>query len=298
MPARLNLTISLLLLLVCVGSVRADISRSQARRVITRMAGINLPSSAVNVTSVNSNAADAAEASADLQLVFRLVQNEDGIWSIAEIRTGQDLWEDVRLLARAANFTLPTPECHTPTVTQRRDTELNSKRVRCLAANLFSITLPSDEVRVKEFSPLSLPVGTETSALAVVYVRADFRLRRQAKSWQVTEFKSGNREGINVAGIQGAIDAAKRNQAENELRLIAAALEDYKRDRGRYVPSDKHSVLIDHLNPRFLNRVLRLDPWHHPYQYQGGDQRFALHSAGPDGKPDTPDDITISGPSR
>ena len=298
MSARLKLTISLLLLLVCVGSARADISRSQARRVITRMAGFNLPNSAVNVTSVNSTAADAAEASADLQLVFRLVQNENGIWSIAEIRTGQDLWEDVRLLARAANFKLPTPECHTLTMTRRDDTELNSKRVRCLVANLFSINLPSDEVRVKEFSSLSLSVGTETSALAVVYVRADFRLRRQAKSWQVTEFKSGNREWINVAGIQGAIDAAKRNQAENELRLIAAALEDYKQARGRYVTSDKHSVLIDHLNPRFLNRALRLDPWRHPYHYQGESQRFALHSSGPDGKPDTPDDITIAAPSR
>ena len=294
MRVRLHLTISLLFLLVCVGSVRADISRSQARRIIARMAGFNLPDSAVNVTSVNSTAADAAEASADLQLVFRLVQNEDGIWSIAEIRTAQDLWEDVHLLAGVANFKVRTPECQTPTMTWRRDMELDSRRVRCLVANLFSINLPSDEVRVKEFSPLSVPLGTETSALAVVYVRADFRLRRQAKSWQVTEFKSGNREWINVAGIQGAIDAAKRNQAENELRLIAAALQGYKQDRGRYVTTDKHLVLIDHLHPRFLIRVLRLDPWHHPYHYQGDSQRFALRSAGPDGIPDTADDITVS----
>jgi hypothetical protein len=258
------------------------------------MAGFNLPSNAVNITSMNSTGANAAEASADLQLAFRLAQNEDGIWRVAEVRTGQDLWEDVGVIARAANFTLPTPECHAARFTGRRDKELNAKRVRCLVANLFGINLPSDEVRVKEFSSLGLPVGTETSAVAVVFVRADFRLTREARTWQVSEFKSGNRAWINVAGLSSAIDSAKRNQAQQDMRAIAFALEEYKKERGRYVAADKHSVLIDHLHPRFLNKALRLDPWQRPFQYEGDGQRYTLRSNGPDGRPDTPDDITVS----
>ena len=298
MFATSRLLILFLVLVVCVGSVRADISRSQARKIIARMAGFNLPSKAVNVTAINSTGAETSEASADLQLVFRLAQNEDGVWRVVEIRTGQDLWEDVGVLARAANFNVPTAQCHVASFTGQRDTELNAKRVRCLIANLFGINLPSDEVRVKEFSPFSLPGGTETSAIAVVFVRADFRLRREAKSWQVTEFKSGNREWINVAGLSTALETAKRTQAEQDMRAIAFALEEYKRERGRYIPTDKHPILIDHLHPRFLNKVMRLDPWHHPYHYQGDGQRFTIKSAGPDGKPDTADDITVSESSR
>jgi hypothetical protein len=298
MFAKPRLIFALLLLVICTGSVRADLSRSQARKAITRMAGFNLPSKAVNISSINSTAADSAEASADLQLVFRLVQNEDGIWRVAEMRTGQDLWEDVGVLARAANFTLPAAQCHVANVTGRRDSDLSAKRVRCLVANLFGINLPSDEVRVKEFSSLEVPLGTETSAVAVVFVRADFRFRKDAKSWQVTEFKSGNREWINVAGLSGALQTAKRTQAEQDMRAIAFALEEYKKQRGHYIATDKHPVIIDHLHPRFLNKVLRLDPWRRPYLYQGEGQGYTLRSSGPDGKRDTPDDITLSESSK
>jgi hypothetical protein len=55
-------------------------------------------------------------------------------------------------------------------------------------------------------------------------------------------------------------------------------------------------VLIDHLSPRYLARVIRVDPWHRPYQYEGQPDRYSLRSLGPDGKPNTQDDIVVSGP--
>jgi hypothetical protein len=55
-------------------------------------------------------------------------------------------------------------------------------------------------------------------------------------------------------------------------------------------------VLIDHLSPHYLARVIRVDPWHRPYQYDGQQDRYSLRSFGPDGKPNTPDDIVVSGP--
>jgi hypothetical protein len=82
------------------------------------------------------------------------------------------------------------------------------------------------------------------------------------------------------------------------MELIAKALEKFHRERGFYVISDSQAVAIDHLSPRYLAYVIRLDPWHQPYKYQGERDRFTLSSAGPDGKPDTPDDIQVLSPAR
>jgi hypothetical protein len=82
------------------------------------------------------------------------------------------------------------------------------------------------------------------------------------------------------------------------MELIARALEKYRKDRGFYVVSDSQAVVIDHLSPRYLAQVIRVDPWHQPYKYQGERDHFTLRSAGPDGKADTLDDIQLVGPSR
>src|SRR5260370_29116002 len=58
------------------------------------------------------------------------------------------------------------------------------------------------------------------------------------------------------------------------------------------------ATLIDRLNPRYLARIIRIDPWHQPYEYEGGANTFVLRSAGPDGKPNTSDDVTVTSGSR
>jgi hypothetical protein len=55
--------------------------------------------------------------------------------------------------------------------------------------------------------------------------------------------------------------------------------------------------LIDHLTPKYLIRVIRVDPWNRPYQYEGQPNDYVLRSLGPDGKPKTPDDIVFANPS-
>jgi hypothetical protein len=165
-----------------------------------------------------------------------------------------------------------------------------------LAASLFGITLPSDDVRIKDISPFGLSLGSESTALVEALVRVEFRLARDPKGWHVAEFKSGSREWVNVTDIAAAIDQLKRSTASDELSAIAKALSDYRRERGYFVVADKESVLIDHLSPRYLARVIRLDPWQRPYQYEGQQAHYSLRSLGPDGKPNTPDDIVVSGP--
>jgi hypothetical protein len=246
---------------------------------------------------VRAGGADSADVSAELEMVFRLRLYE-GHWQLQEIRVGQDRWEQLAAIARAANAELPAGECDAPSefASSKSASELTNKRARCLVANVFGIPLPSDDVRIKEVSPFGLPLGSETPALVTALVRADFRLARDAKAWRVTEFKSGNRDWVSIPGLTAAIDQIKRTAASEDLSKIVKALSDFRRERGTFVVSDKESVLIDHLSPHYLPRVIRVDPWHRPYQYDGQQDHYSLRSVGPDGKPNTSDDIVVSGP--
>lgn len=260
------------------------------------MLGASLPSSAVRVQQISSGTEAAAEASAEIRAVFRARQ-VDGRWRLSEIRTGQDTWEQLELIAQALNVKLPSGSCDAPSPFVRSDaTALTVKRARCLVAELIGVTLPSDEVRIRDMSTLELPFGSESSALIEAVVQLEFRFARDARGWHVSEVRSGNHDWTRIEGLAGALNDIKRVAATNELVAIAHALFDYRRDRGFFVVSDEESVLIDHLNPRYLKRVIRFDPWHRPYQYEGTQDRFSLRSVGPDGKSGTADDIFVSGP--
>jgi Type II secretion system (T2SS), protein G len=273
---------------------RADLSQKDARKLIQTMAGWSLPSDSVRIQSIRSNSAEVAEVSAEMQMVFRL-RLVEGHWQLSEIRTGQDRWERLDVLARAANVELPAGECDAPSQLLS-DTKLTTRRARCLVATLFGVALPSDEVRIKEISPFGLSLGSESAALLVALVQVNFRIARDASGWHVAEFRSGTREWVNVTGVPAAVDQIKRSAATDELSTIAKALDTFRRERGYFVVADKESVLIDHLSPKYLPRVIREDPWHRPYAYEGQQDRYSLRSLGPDGKANTADDIIVSSP--
>jgi len=273
---------------------RADLSSSQARKAIQSMAGISLPSSSVRVSRI-TNSTEGAEASAELALVFRATQH-DGRWRLTEVRTGQDRWERLEVISKALNVELANDRCDAPSEFARTadSMALTTKRSRCLVAGLFGVSVPSDAVRIREVSPFGLSLGSsDASALISVLVQLDFRFAREQRGWQVASVRSGDRDWIDVRGIAAAVDQLKRSAATNELSLIAQALDKYRSERGFYVVSDKESVLIDHLSPRYLTPVIRLDPWFRPYQYDGEQTHYSRRSLGPDGKPNTGDDIVV-----
>lgn len=143
---------------------------------------------------------------------------------------------------------------------------------------------------MKEFSPMY------ESARAVVLVEGDFRLERDAKKkWRVVEFNIGDASVGEFDRLIAAVNRKKIERAREELNEIRRALEDFRRDRGFYVVAEDERTLIDHLAPRYLKSVIRIDPWHRPYRYEGSRQSYTLRSDGPDGEPSTSDDITISG---
>jgi hypothetical protein len=275
-------------------NAHADLSQKQARTLIAKTAGFALPGKAVRVGEVRSTGSTAAEAAAEIELVFRL--SYDKTWRLSEIRAGQGRWEDLDVIAEAAKFAIPKGTCEPLDQLGRvvSHSRLDGKHARCLIASLLGVNLPSDAVRIKSLSGLDLPLGSETYVLAVALVQADFRFSKDSAGWHVVAFRSGSRDWLSVEGITAQIDGVKRAKAIEEMNTVATALEAYSRARGSFLVSDKEPVLIDHLSPRYLGRIIRVDPWHNPYQYQGERDRFTLRSPGPDGKPDTGDDIVVT----
>jgi hypothetical protein len=175
----------------------------------------------------------------------------------------------------------------------RAEGSLSPKEARHLIARLAGIQLPSDAVRVKEISVLG------ESATVVAQVETAFKFVKDEKDkWRVAEIRTGDRRWEDLDTLMRALNVEKSARARAELETIATALEVYRRDHGSYVEAKSEAALVDHLNPRYLARVIRVDPWHQAYEYEGTPTSFVLRSAGPDGKSNTPDDVTVVSNAR
>ena len=171
--------------------------------------------------------------------------------------------------------------------------DLSPKEARRLIARMAGIELPSDAVRIKEISSFG------NSATVVAQIETAFRLVKGDKNkWRVAEIRTGDRRWENVEMLVRALNAEKTQRARAELESIATALESYRREHGSYVEAKNEMALIDRLNPRYLNEIIRVDPWHKPYEYEGSRDSFVLRSAGPDEKTNTEDDIVRTNGSR
>jgi hypothetical protein len=149
--------------------------------------------------------------------------------------------------------------------------------------------LPSDAVRIKDVSSLG------NSATVTAQVETAFRFDKDSNGkWRVVEIRTGDRRWEDVDTLVKALNAEKAARARAELDSIATALDSFRRERGGYPEAKTESALIDHLNPRYLARVIRIDPWHRPYEYEGTRTSFVLRSLGPDEKSNTADDVTVS----
>ena len=165
---------------------------------------------------------------------------------------------------------------------------LTPKEARKVIARMAGIELPSDAVRIKEISPMG------DSAMVVAQVETAFRLSQDGGKWRVVEIRTGDRKWEDVDLLVRSLNAEKSARARSEMQTIATALKAFQRERGSYLVSDSMVALIDNLNPRYLSHVVRIDPWHQPYQYEGHSGAFTLRSPGADGKPNTVDDIVVT----
>jgi hypothetical protein len=288
----------LLVLALVTGDAKADLSAKQARKLITRMAGVELPNSAVRIKRVTSTNSSAAEATAEIQAIFRFATDRRGLWRVAELRVGQGRWEE---LAAVANRQTETDglssTCDGPDQGSRGPApEPSAKRARCLIASVLGVQLPSDAVRVKTVSPLELPLTSRPSALIEALISAEFRFSRDQAGWKVAALRTGNHDWVSPESLVVAANETKRKQAREEMDAIAQALARFRTERQTYISSDSHAILIDYLSPRYLSRVIRLDPWQEPYRYRGERDSFSLRSLGADRKENTADDLVVSSP--
>jgi len=167
--------------------------------------------------------------------------------------------------------------------------DLTPKEARKLIARMAGIELPSDAVRVKDISTAG------NSAIVVAQVETAFRLVKDDKGkWRIAEIRTGDRRWEDLDTLMKALNVEKTARARAELESIATALESFRRERGFYLESKSEAALIDNLNPHYLARVIRVDPWHQPYEYEGSRSSFVLRSSGPDGKSGTSDDVTVT----
>ena len=167
--------------------------------------------------------------------------------------------------------------------------DLTPKEARKLIARMAGINLPSDAVRVKEISAMG------NSATVVAQVETAFRFDKGGDGkWRIAEIRTGDRRWEDVDLLVKALNDEKTSRARAELESIATALESYRREHGFYLESKTEAALIDNLNPRYLRTVIRVDPWHQPYQYEGTRGSFVLRSSGPDEKPNTTDDVVVT----
>src|SRR5215831_12592555 len=142
--------------------------------------------------------------------------------------------------------------------------DLSPGEARRVIARMAGIQLPSDAVRVKDIST------SGNSAVVVAQVETAFRLvKGDREKWRVAEIRTGDRKWEDVDLLVKALNSEKSARARAELESIATALESYRREHGFYVEAKSEARLIDQLNPRYLARIIRVDPWHQPYEYEG-----------------------------
>jgi hypothetical protein len=166
--------------------------------------------------------------------------------------------------------------------------DLSAKEARQLIARIAGIELPSNAVRVRSVSSLG------SSAVVEAQVETAFRfVRGDDGKWRVAEIRTGDNRWEDIDMIARAVNQEKTERARAELETFATALEAFRRERGFYVEAANAVALVDQLNPLYLSRVIRIDPWHRPYQYEGSRSQYTLRSYGLDGKANTGDDIVL-----
>jgi len=264
------------------GKTEKLISQKEARRVIARTAGAELKTDAVRVRDIASSDAAGVAVNAGIETAFRFKKSDDGKWVATEFRIGDRQWETIDFYGGATGI---------ENLARARE-ELGALAGDFIAlreSNKEQKELRRGGLRATDISSLL------SSAVVVIEVEASFRLAKDAANkWRVAEIKFGGDEWRNVDALVAAANAAKSLYARGELQSLRAALEAYRAERGSYVVSDVYAVLVDYLSPRYLARVVRLDPWQRPYRYTSTREQFVIRSDGADGREGTADDVRIS----
>ncbi len=143
-------------------------------------------------------------------------------------------------------------------------------------------------VKIKSVEPLG------TSAVVVAQIETAFRFAQDTQGhWYLAEVRRGDNKWEDVRALAQLLEDERQARARAEMELLAQGLAEFHRERGFYVAANNIVALTDALSPRYVKPVLRLDPWHRPYEYAPQDSGYILRSRGADGRIQTADDIIL-----
>jgi len=309
---------------------RPALKKGEAKRVVAATPGFKLKNSAVKVKEVSAAGATPVSVVAEVTEALRFARVEDesapqttGVfkqkrWRAVEFRTGDRSWEEFDFLAaplgaerleaaRHALEELVTEFEAQQNANKGKDDGENegkqdgdakgkdeSKREgkgknKNKSKGKSGEPLTRGPLTIKQLNALV------SSAVAEVVVEATFRLAKDASGkWRVSEVSVADESSGDLAALWQSVDAQKAARARADLEVVRVALEAFRSERGFYVAAEDSAVLMDHLSPRYIKQIIRLDPWHNPYRYAGTTAGYTLASDGADGKPGTADDVTLS----
>jgi len=272
------------------------LKQGEARRAIAATPGFSLKTGAVKILEVGPAGSEPVSVSAEVTEALRLDWVEDerapqtgGVfkqkrWRAVEFRTGDRSWESFDPLAEGAGAErVEAARRAIEALVAEYDARLRESKGKAVEP------LTRGPLTIKSLSAMA------SSAVAEVVVAATFRLSKDARGrWRVSEVVFGDEAVGDLDSLWRGVNARKAALARAELSTLRDALEAFRAERGFYVVARDSVALLDHLSPRYLSRVIRLDPWHNPYRYEGDSASYTLASDGPDGKPNTADDVTLA----
>lgn len=163
------------------------------------------------------------------------------------------------------------------------------KSAEKLLVNLPSGILDSQDIEVRSVSQIS-----SSTALVETTVRAAFRVQKVKGEWVVREVRVGNGQWETIDNLLAALNLVKVDQTRQLLETIASSVGRYKEKNGRLPAFEDYAGLSDALYPDYLTEPNRLDAWRQPLRaFREGSDKIRYISAGPDEKPDSPDDIIL-----
>lgn len=129
-------------------------------------------------------------------------------------------------------------------------------------------------------------------AIADVTVTTTVTLRQENGKWRLDEVRLDDQWWEKVDRIVAAIQSSRTEQTKQQMTRIRQGVSEFSRVHGHVPQASSFVGLIDQLNPRFLEPVIRLDGWKSPFAYRTlGSDSYVLTSPGPDRKLGTADDI-------
>lgn len=322
-----------LALLVCsapamrVGAAKGGLKKSDAQKLIAAYSLLELGKSAVTIKEITAGET-AATVTAGVRLGFHFERDAKGNLRATEMRVGDRQWEDLDLLARAfgadsltrARAALDSFAAELDALAQakkqrddakkkseNRDEKRSRDSKRAAAEKSDQkVSKPEQNIADKDQPELvrgALRVKNPESAISLMgksafveaEIEAAFEVEREGGKWSIAAVRIAGEKLPDFDAATRALDAEKGRAARADLEALASALEAFRRERGFYVVADNEVALVDSLNPHYTPRFIRVDPWHHAYEYVGTRDAYTIRSNGADGKPHTADDIERRG---